>query len=356
MLKGSKLSVPRNRSLIEYFNNRLMKFKITPDSPAVHFGAMQSETLTFHELDVLSNALGHALLAQLGPEIKNTNLDNDLMIAVCCSSSVRFVSLVFAIMKMGCGVFPISVDLPLRKTFDSINEVRPILTIVTQESDALQLFQDPAVAQTFHFVVLEDLWDSLDREKFSLEPVPYIKTLESEPNKEYPPLHKRTVAIISPSNAAGVFTGVRYKSQSIFNWLIWEWRYFPFSTDEKSILQSETDTITCLLEILASLLHGNCLVLLNPKEARHPLVLLHKIEQFQIARLTVWPSLLHSILKTVELISIDFGRGLLTSVKYWFCKGGVLNLDEANLFFSLLTEGNRLLVNMYGNDEVNIKT
>jgi hypothetical protein len=41
---------------------------------------------------------------------------------------------------------------------------------------------------------------------------------------------------------------------------------------------------------------------------------------------------------------------MIASIRYWFCVGGLLKQDLAELFFTLLP-GRRFLINMYGEDE-----
>jgi acyl-CoA synthetase (AMP-forming)/AMP-acid ligase II len=246
VLKGSKMKIPKNIHIMQHLAKSLEQSIIDPSSNAVIFGERADDYITYRELDFLSNAVGNAFLKKLGPQPVNKNPEKELVVALCLPPSLQFISLILATLKIGAAYCPIMMDFPEERIVGCIKHVQPIIVVISNKDR--QIYQkfdnirNDNLCNHIIFIVLEDLWESINNVSVPMDPVPCIQTTYN-PDITYPPYHKRIVAVFNGSSRLGGFRSIRYKSPAILNMIIWEWKTFKMSQDEKCLIQAELDTV-----------------------------------------------------------------------------------------------------------------
>lgn len=113
-------------------------------------------------------------------------------------------------------------------------------------------------------------------------------------------------------------------------------------------------------EIFAPLLQGIPLAIINHTDSRKPEALIRNIYEYKVSRIILVPSLLASILNTLQLILNNNNNNgekqwaasqLLESVELWICSGETLTMELATEFFQLIPFGAELC-NFYGCTEI----
>jgi len=246
------MRIPKKIHIIEYLAKSLNKNKINPTATAVIFGEDTGDSVTFQQLDALSNAVANAFITGLPNIISNKNPDGDLIMAFSLPPSLQCVSIMCAILKLGAAYCPISLGLPEERLIQFVEQIKPILFVVSKHNENqdkyTKLLKSKEYAFT-KFIILEDLWEEIDAAKWSVAPVETIDKT-SDPEIIYPPLYQRPVAIFGGSSKVGLFRGVKYKSTAVFNMMNWEWKTFKMHTREKLLIQAEMDTVLSIGKIM----------------------------------------------------------------------------------------------------------
>lgn len=109
-------------------------------------------------------------------------------------------------------------------------------------------------------------------------------------------------------------------------------------------------TVDSVTEIWGPLLQGMCLVVVPKEVTKNPSKLVEVLEEFQIERLVLVPTLLRSLLMYLPLQ--ENSKKLLYNLKIWVCSGEPMSLQLAKEFFDYFQEGKHVLCNFYGSTEV----
>ncbi len=134
------------------------------------------------------------------------------------------------------------------------------------------------------------------------------------------------------------------------NRLYWQWKQFPFLEREHCVFKTSLTFVDSVAEIFAPLLQGHNIHIFGPHITSQPNILIQKLSDFQITRITVVPSLLRAILATVDHLGAE-ARGDLSSVQLWICSGESLTKDLIVDFFLNFPTGSAIC-NFYGSTEI----
>jgi len=160
---------------------------------------VEERQITFEELDRTSSKLALALRSLvLEKNLKNSNPNNDWVIALCLPPSDKLISCMFAIHKLGAAYVPIDHTFPENRVSSMVSSCRPILVISDTLPSTFSKFE--VVANLTEVLSIDDLFEKgLKMELADVEEFP------SNVNS----LAERVAILLYTSGSSGAPKGVR---------------------------------------------------------------------------------------------------------------------------------------------------
>lgn len=329
-LKGIKRSIPRKTHIIEYWHKQLNN-RIPKKKQAIVVGAHPELGITYQELDEFSNAVAHNLMqTKFSGKFTVENPNNEIIIAMCHPPCYEYMVILLAILKLGAAILPISFDAPASRIAEIIKLTKPVLTIVASSED--DLFDTVQGLVDFDTMRVDDIWDMLYDNVGDKKTMKWLKEpIQSpDPAKPFPPMWKRTVAIAVVPSDTQELQALSYDSRAFLNRIDWENHYFIYISSEHVLSPPNVETVDDIAEVLTPLCIGCTLVVLEtPIDFFVPDQLLQYCQTYKLRRITVWPSLLKTCLMSMQLYDNLVQRA--STVRYWFCVGGFLRSELADM-------------------------
>lgn len=111
-------------------------------------------------------------------------------------------------------------------------------------------------------------------------------------------------------------------------------------------IQTSLLFVDSIVELFSCILHLIPLVIVPRKSVVDPEAFVAILERYDVTRLAVVPSLLRNLL---FFISVSGGGAKrLSRVAMWVCNSETLSPDQAQRFFEIFPNGDKLLANFYG--------
>lgn len=292
------VSYPSEKTILQLFAEQVAK---TPQRNAV---AYQNSSLTFKELDGLSNQLANYLIQQYA--IKSGEL-----VAVKLERSEWMLIAILGILKTGAAYLPI----------------------------------DPAYPQERIDFIQKD---SQFRLCLSLEELDKFKTNQNQHPNEHP---ERKVTpddlayAIYTSGSTGVPKGVLNGHAGLFNRLLWMKADLDITQEDKLLQKTPYTFDVSVWELLMPLITGSCLVFAEPEGHKDPDYLQSLIAKEEITIIHFVPSMLSAFLH-------DLDREKCQSLRHVVCSGEALRLNLVENFRAKLK--NSRIHNYYGPTEAAI--
>ncbi|KAJ8964558.1 hypothetical protein NQ314_004860 [Rhamnusium bicolor] len=144
--------------------------------------------------------------------------------------------------------------------------------------------------------------------------------------------------------------GVRLPHKVILNRLQWQFKRFPYSnTENVCVFKTALTFLDSVAEIWGPLINGLSVLVVSKALTKDPEKMITLLEEYQIERLVLVPSLLRSLLMYLEL---QKNKKALRTLKLWICSGEILTVSLAEQFFKYFPENEHQLCNFYGSTEI----
>ena len=291
----------------------------TPDAIAL---VKSDERLSYRALARRTHQLTHRLLTEgAGPEKR---------IGVALERSPNFVIALLATLGAGAAYVPLDPGAPATHLARILADADPLLTLTTR-AYATHL---PEGSRS---LLLDD--DEVQR------------SLAQEPSTPPSDSHQGALDPDSPawviytSGSTGAPKGVLGTVRGLINRLQWTFDYHPYGPGEVSCQRTSLSFIDHLVEVLAPVLSGVPLVILNETQTRDLAMLSDELARERVTRLLLVPSLLRQLLRQPE----EKLRSL-SALTHWTSSGEPLSLHLARQFFEHFPHAQ--LLNVYGSTEV----
>ncbi|KAL1506202.1 hypothetical protein ABEB36_005604 [Hypothenemus hampei] len=286
---------------------------------------------TYEEIDKLTNQIARTIRQTIVHNNLGRNPDGDYIVAVNMHPSDSLVITLLAIWKAGCAYLPLDHAFPGPRIEHIIRESRPVLVIFDEDSQ-------------FY----------LDIYKFSFETMMELSVQNPEEflNDEEKLFHLKDDLgiVLYTSGSTGVPKGVRLPHKVIINRLQWQFKRFPYNPSEKTcVFKTALTFVDSVCEIWGPLINGLSLLVIPKHITQDPQKLVKVIDEFQIERLVLVPSLLRSLLL---YLGLHENKAALRSLKLWVCSGETLVVSLAEEFFQHFNNDDYTLCNFYGSTEI----
>ncbi|XP_071559405.1 beta-alanyl-bioamine nonribosomal peptide synthetase ebony-like isoform X2 [Temnothorax nylanderi] len=324
ILRGQQTGRNQEKDLVHELFSRAAK--VHPNQTALYYedDAGQEYVLSFKELDNITNQLARAL-----QKYEKTETTSQSLIAVCMKPSHRLPTVLLGVLKAGMAYLPLDAEFPMSRVKHILEEAQPLIVVVEEGAD-LSIYEG-ALVMTYKQLL----------EKAKQEQEDALQTKES--------LNQLAIVLYT-SGSTGIPKGVLIPHATLLNRLQWQWRELPYADDEKRCVFKTSLTFgDSIAEIWGPLLQSRTLVIVPKSVTKDPEKFVPLLEEHQIQRLVLVPSLLRSLLMYLDLRDND---NVLDRLKLWVCSGETLSVALANQFFTTFVNKGKILANFYGTTEV----
>lgn len=311
---------PSEKTIHQMFQEQVAR---TPNSIAVIYKEIQ---LTYRELNEKAN-----LVAAYLKDVYKVQPDD--MIGVVIRRSEYFMITILGILKAGAAYVPMDPNAPDERIAFMVNDLQSKVVLTdTTEVKRLSSFLTVDVD-----VVDSSLISELQR-KYSTS---NVETEVTSQNLAY---------IIYTSGTTGNPKGVMIQHESVINRIVWMNHEYPILPTDK-VLQKTTYTFdVSVWELFWANWYGATLVLADPEEYKDNIYLLDIIRNEGITIMHFVPSML--IAFEDVLINNTSLQSSTVSLRYLFCSGEALGLDEVQKYHQLVPDSQ--INNLYGPTEATV--
>ena len=303
------------------------------DAPGLMFG---SQTMSYGSLNQQANAAARVLASMLLEHYTFPSRPlSHPVIAIDIKPSFELFVALLAVLKLGAGYVPIDSCSAINRVKYTLNECKPLCVLV---DDASVFKKETATIWTNHTVVdIKDVMQSSVRGKISNE---RIRTAERIGDGGL-------LSLIYTSGSTGKPKGVRLCHRTAMNRLQWQWQTFPTRSNTVGCFKTSLLFVDSIVEIFSCLLSLAPLVIVPEKVISNPEALVSLLEEHSVTRLTLVPSLLHSILLYLR-VSGESNR--LKRLTLWISNSETLPVPLLEKFFHMFGTSTTF-VNLYGSTE-----
>ncbi|MFV5629057.1 AMP-binding protein [Acinetobacter oleivorans] len=290
------------RSIQKYFEEQVLE---SPNKIAL---ISNDGCLTFHELNLRANVFAQ--------ELKRNINTKDPLVAIFLSRSINAIIAVIACVKAGFAYLPIDKGYPKSFIEFIIKDSNPVLIITDSEFK---------FKKTINHL-------RIDKFIFNAE-------CEQYESPSYP--EDKLAWILYTSGSTGKPKGVRGLHRGIVQRCLNLWNLQPYSENEIAIQNTALTVVDSHWEIWGPLSKGIPLVLLDDEINKNPYELVNLLNKFNVTRICLVPSLLYSIINSVDALNKKIPK-----LKLWVVSGELLTADLVKSFYQALPDA--ILLNQYG--------
>ena len=341
-LTGEQQNHPNDTIINKLFEDLLQENSSLLDQVALHHAETKQE-ITFGKLNEDANALARVLLRKIKNEGMRPNSDGDYIVALRFVPDETLVTTILAIFKAGLAYVPLAPNWPEKRVQHIINDAEPIMVITNVKADILFKAQKSLPfdkkRDVFNF---QGLYSEAVNSKTSVQNLPSNQTLNNSLKGN------RLYAVLYTSGSTGTPKGVRHLHRAALNRFFWQWRLFPYETDEVCLFKTTLTFVDSVTEIWSALLCGKKLVIFPTKYTQNVERFVELLEEHRIGRVFVVTSLVRNILAFANL---DKTKPRLPLVKIWDCSAEPVTKDLLESFFAYFPY-DHIISNFYGSTEM----
>ena len=322
--------------LHQYLHQSASRF---PDKTAVR---CKDEAISFHQLEVLSNQIAHAL--------RLNGVLSGARVGLYLNKSIPAVAAIFGILKAGAVYVPLDPDSPLERTRYIIANCN-IQSIVVDETKLVKLLKNrdlfPGIRTVINVAPLQpslpaipDSWRILDRQQIERQPesFPSVESF-SEDHLAY---------ILYTSGSTGQPKGVMLTHQNGMVFVDWAVQTLELTARDVFASHAPFHFDLSIFDLYAAVKCGGTLCLIPPGVSYFPDALLNFIAHYHI---TVWYSVPSALIQLLALPDLKIKLASITTLIY---AGEVFPYNYLNQLRPVLT--NACIYNFYGPTETNVIT
>ncbi len=293
-----------------------------PENIAVY---LDENYITYSELNKKVNQYARFLQKQ--------GLCENGIVGIQLKRSYEMIVAIFAVFKAGGAYLPLDPHAPELRNRTILKDGQIKFLIVDNHSLI------PTVSQ---------LYDKPDLQILSIrENVSH----EADDNLLYSIGKEDLAYVMYTSGTTGKPKGVMITLQALINRIIWMQDIFPLQSKDVLFHKTYPCFDISVWEICWWAVTGASVVILPPKKEHDIKLFIQMIEKYQITVIQMVPSVLRIFL---SYIKENFSMQRLSSLKYVFGGGEVLDAHSVNLFNQLFYDQKTLLINLYGPTEATI--
>jgi len=316
--------------------NHLLPF---PDSPACHASVVDwlsagvfahddktalvfgNRSLTYHELDGLSNRIARYLIRQ--------GVEPGDCVGLCLNRSMEMVATLIAILKAGAAYAPLDPAYPSERLTMMVDDAR-LRCVVAHEANS-HLYSGHAGLCVWETMVAEI-------EEESTAPVDVAVDSES------------LAYVIFTSGSTGRPKGIAMPHRALSNLIEWQLERTTFKPGARVLQYSSISFDVSFQEIATTLASGGTLFLIADEDRRDPRMLLEALVQQRVERLFLPYIAMRSMIEAAHVVDIypDTLKEVITA-------GEQLRVDDAVRSFFGKIHGSSL-DNQYGPSETHVIT
>lgn len=292
-------------------------------------GLDKKETLTYAELNNISNKWAHVIHSIVVNKNLQPNQDGDYIVAVNIQPSIDLVVVLLAILKTGAAYLPLDYSFPKTRIEHICSEAQPVIVISDLDMD----FED------------------INTYKLTLNELKHQSQQKSELFVSHPlqSLTKDLAIALYTSGSTGVPKGVKLEHKTVLNRLNWQFKAFPYElSEDHCVFKTSLTFVDSVCEIWGPLIKARSLLIIPKTITVNPEHLVSLLDRYKVGRLVLVPSLLKSILM---YLSIQNDQHILQNLKIWICSGETLTKNLVDEFFQYFSM-NKQLCNFYGSTEI----
>ena len=285
--------------------------------------------ITFGQLNQRANQVASRLMEKLRISEKDGNKHH--IVAVCVPPNIDLITSLLAIFKSGSAYLPLDPTFPPERIAHILDDANPTLLITSK----CVLESSPSFARSVENLDLLRI-DELDSSETELEGEIFnISEKES------------LAAVLYTSGSTGIPKGVRLNHGTILHRLKWQCRTFPYSQGEVGCFKTSLTFVDSIAEIWGPLLAGKPLQIVPKDVVQDTERLISLLDDCQITRLVLVPSLLKAILAILKSNGTSKLDSPLKHLKMWICSGEVLQSQLLLDFYDIFPSGT-IMCNFYG--------
>jgi amino acid adenylation domain-containing protein len=277
----------------------------------------EGQELCFEELNRRSNQLAHYLQELgVGPEV---------VVGICLRRGLSLVIALLGVLKAGGAYLPLDPDYPSER-----------LTFMARDAGIKVLLTEQRVGNELPCDEAKVVY--LDREEASIRE-------HCAHNPKVSTSSNHLAYLLYTSGSTGQPKGIAVEGRQILNRLRWMWEAYPFEAHEVGCQKTALNFVDSLWELLGMLLQGLPTVIIPTEVVRDPVALVNILEQHQVSRIWLVPSLLRTLLDQYPDLELR-----LPKLRFWVSSGEALSWDLFQRFQETMPQAT--LYNLYGTTEV----
>ena len=321
------MDYPSEKTLVNLFEDQV---KRTPENIAVIY---EDISLTYSELNSRAN--------RLAAYLKDCyNIQPDDLVTLCLDRSENLLVAILAVLKAGGAYVPMDTHAPDERLIYMVRDTETKL-VLTGDSYSVRI-KDILEINSLDTIGVEAVDNTNLQEKLLNEYLADNISSEIDPHN--------LAYIIYTSGTTGNPKGVMVEHRSVVNRIFWMNSEYPLNGTDK-ILQKTTYTFdVSVWELFWANWTGATIVLAHPEEYKDNVYLLNLIEKENITVMHFVPSMLAAFEET--LLEDRHLQSKTQSLRYSFCSGEALTLDQVKRFHQLVPQSE--IHNLYGPTEATV--